>query len=70
MNTQQLPKGTNINYVNGHASVYNGTIKEVYQGGKFGNTHYLVIDESDTALLELYNAGFKVGDYISHAQII
>jgi len=54
-----------VNYTNGSETVYTGNIVKVVSDNQL-----VVIDPTDTAGMELFNAGYAIGDCISPSQII
>jgi hypothetical protein len=63
---QNLPIDTKITYKNGGLQTQAGTIKKAMDS----RGYYLVINHDNAAQVELYNAGFAVGDGIHYTQII
>ena len=63
-----LAIGSVVNYTNGGLNIQTGTVKGI--DIKNHSTHLLIIDEKDSSLVELYNAGVACGDYISLSQLI
>jgi len=54
---------TIVNYVNGSETIYTGTVKKVSEN------EIVIIDHTDAASVELWNAGFSIGHCIAPSQL-
>lgn len=56
--------GSIVKYQNGGPAIYTGQVMANANG------HLTVIDPTNAAAMELWNAGFAVGSYISITQVV